>query len=275
MVKTGNMICVVLNFCYNFFMKPTPYDDINNVLGELTKGTVSIFGDKLIGVYLSGSLSYGDFVPGRSDIDLFCILKTPVTKEEVEELRKFHAKIEQDNPKWAKRIESQYIPIEMFKSKEPPTEPRPWLGEGVLYPNSCFGNEWLINNYLLYHHGVTLFGPEIKTIIKPVNIEEVRKAAIKDLYKEWEPKLNDPEFFKNAHYHSYVVLNLCRILYTVLNAKAGSKKEAVEWVKKDFPEWKDLTEAAENWKHGDKMDYDNETKEFIEFVVGKIKYIDV
>jgi hypothetical protein len=74
----------------------------------------------------------------------------------------------------------------------------------------------------------------------PPDILEVQKASIQDLLREWKPKINDPDWLKNSHYQSCLILNLCRILYTFHNAKLGSKKVAAEWVKESFPEWRAL-----------------------------------
>jgi hypothetical protein len=48
----------------------TPYQDINGLLADWVKGVKNILGGKVVGLYLSGSLSYGGFVLERSDIDL-------------------------------------------------------------------------------------------------------------------------------------------------------------------------------------------------------------
>ena len=48
----------------------TPYPAINTVLTEWAEGLKRLLGEKIVGLYLSGSLAYGDFVPDRSDIDL-------------------------------------------------------------------------------------------------------------------------------------------------------------------------------------------------------------
>lgn len=252
-------------------MKLTPHDDINKVLEQLKEGLVHILGKNLIGIYLSGSLTYGDFYPGRSDIDVFVVVKNPVSKKEFNDLKKFHEQIENNNQKWAKRIECQYIPLRMFEQTAPPKESRPYLGEGKFHQDSRFGNEWIINNHLLYNHGVTLVGPDFKTFIKPINIGDVQKACIEDLFNQWGPKINDSEFFKNSHYHSYIILNLCRILYAVMLADTASKKVSTLWVQEKYPQWKTLIKEADNWKHGDEMKMYEETIEFIKFIVNKVK----
>lgn len=245
--------------------------EINKVLDSFAKGLVSIFTDDLIGLYLTGSLSYGDFNPRSSDIDLAAILKKPAKKNQLKLIKKLHEKTEKQYKKWAKRIECSYVPVGMLQNILPPKEPRPYYGEGVLHPQSPYGNEWLINNYWLYNHGIALLGPDFKKLIKPINITEVKKACMRDLFKEWEPKINDPIYLNNSHYQSYVVLNLCRILYTVICNSLASKKASALWVKKEFKQWKNLIQAAESWQYGQEMNLKEKTIDFIKFVIGKIK----
>lgn len=249
----------------------TPYPEINSLLVSTSERLDRIFDNKLIGLYLFGSLTYGDFNEKSSDIDLVTILKTPATTEELEQLRELHSQIETECPKWAKRFENSYTPISMLTSKLPPLEPRPYFGEGTFYPEATYGNEWIINLYLLYQYGIPIVGPDFKTLIPAVDMVEVQKASAKDLFSEWEPKLKNPEWLDNSHYQSYLVLNLCRILYTVLTADARSKKVASSWVKKEYPEWESLIQTAEDWHYGIQMDKKEETLDFLRFVIDRVK----
>jgi predicted nucleotidyltransferase len=248
----------------------TPYPDVNAVLYALTDGCLHLFLDNLVGVYLFGSLSYGDFNPDSSDIDLFVVLKQPVSKDELTRIEHLHWLVAMEHPKWADRVECSYTPLDMLNNILPPEQPRPYYGESHLYEEAQYGNEWIINLYLLYRHGITLYGPDFKQLVAPVNIEDVRQACACDLYREWEPKLRDPDWLKNSHYQSYIILNLCRILYTVLRGETGSKKVSAAWVKGEFPQWRDLIEAAERWRYGTDMRRQDETLAFIRFVVNLI-----
>ncbi|HNR81746.1 MAG TPA: nucleotidyltransferase domain-containing protein, partial [Candidatus Pacearchaeota archaeon] len=58
-------------------MEIIKYGDIDEVVDFLAQGVKEIFGEELVGFYLTGSLSYGDFEPGRSDIDLAAVLEVP------------------------------------------------------------------------------------------------------------------------------------------------------------------------------------------------------
>jgi predicted nucleotidyltransferase len=246
-------------------MRATPYEDINKILDELAQGLSTILGSNLVGFYLTGSLSYGDFNPESSDIDLLALVRKPVLPEELRLIKDLHFQIEASHAKWAERIECSYTPLVMLGNILPPKQPRPYIGEGRFYEEADYGNEWLINNYLLYQDGITLLGPDFRTLLPPVEIADVQKACIRDFSKEWQPKISDPAYLSNSHYQAYVVLNLCRILYTVRCAAAGSKKVSAAWVKEHAPQWKDLIEAAGMWKYGDVMDRQEETIRFIKY----------
>lgn len=247
----------------------TSYDEINKLLAVLSSGISTIFAEKLIGIYLFGSLSYGDFNPDSSDIDLVTILRHSASAHEIQKLKELHTQVEQQFPEWAKRIESSYTPQDMLSSTLPPGS-RPYYGEGILYLDAEYGNEWIINLYLLYHHGIAIRGPAFNSLVQPIKIKDVQEACIRDLFKEWEPKLRKPEWLDNPHYQSYLVLNLCRILNTVINATTLSKKKSAEWVKSAYPEWKNLIETAEDWHYGVEMKEKEETLEFLKFVIEKV-----
>lgn len=250
----------------------TPYQDINKLLVKLSNSLADILGENLIGLYLFGSLTYGDFNLGRSDIDLVAMIHKPLDYRTIEQVKQLHQQIAKDCQAWSDRLECSYMPVDMLKTILPPKEPRPYYGGGVFYEEAPYGNEWIINNFLLYEQGIPLIGPDFKTLTQPIPIREVQKACIRDLFEEWEPKITDSEWLDNSHYQSYLVLNLCRILYTVIHGVTGTKKSAAEWVKNKFPHWKALIEVTENWKYGDEMSLREETIDFLRFSIDQIKH---
>lgn len=247
----------------------TPYQGINDVLVLLTQGTQEILGDNLVGLYLTGSLTYGDFNLESSDIDFLAVIKKEFSPEKLEEIKVMHKKIGQAFPKWSHRVEGSYITEAMLGEKETPKTQRPYVNEDNV--RLCeYGNEWTLNLYVLYERGIALYGPNPKNYFQPVSMEKVREASKKDLLEEWEPKLKDEAFFKNTHYKAYLILTLCRILHRANSTEVASKKIASTWVKKEYPQWKELIEVAENWKHGVEFDRAEETKEFIRFVIKQL-----
>jgi predicted nucleotidyltransferase len=247
----------------------TSHEDINQVITYLAQGISEILNENLIGIYLFGSLTYGDFNDESSDIDLVAILKNSASKVEINKLKELHKQVEDNYPKWAKRIESSYTPQQMLPSIMPPGA-RPYYGEGVFYAEAPYGNEWIINLYLLYNHGIAVVGPEFNQLVLPIKITDVQQSCIRDLFKEWEPKLRESEWLDNSHYQSYLVMNLCRILNTVVNATALSKKKSADWVKHEFPEWKELIQTAEEWHYGIEMKRNEQALDFLKFVIDRV-----
>ena len=251
----------------------TPYPEIDQLLSFFTSRIASIFRTNLKGIYLTGSLSYNAFNYNSSDIDITVMLNRPISTEELKAIAQFHQQLEHKFKVWSKRLECTYTPVDMFSRIKPPSQPRPWYwgGENKLYLEATYGNEWIINNYLLHHHAISLFGPDFKTLMEPVDIAEVQKACIRNLFTEWVSKKNDPDYFSNSHYTAYFILNLCRILYTVICKQVGDKPTASSWVKGSFDnQWKDLIHQAQAWKYGVELDLHNEALQFLDFVIVQV-----
>jgi len=248
----------------------TPYSEINSVLTEWADGLKRLLGEKIVGLYLSGSLAYGDFVRERSDIDLQAVVQNPLTEDELKSVERLHKDVERRCPEWADRIECSYVPLEFMNEVTPPGKPRPWWGFGTFHAEAPAGNEWIINHYLLSKHGITLAGADFNDLIPLIDIDSVRRASAKDLFQEWVPKVHDDVWLSNSHYQSYLILNLCRILHTVIHGEPGSKKVAGEWAKVTYPQWKSLIEEAEGWAYGDKMNRKADAAAFLRFAVDRV-----
>ena len=249
----------------------TPYQDINELIFIAAKTTKDILGDNLVGYYLTGSLTYDDFVPGRSDIDFLVIVRETLSKDAVKKIEKFHFDLERSFPQWCERIECSYLPVRELKNILPPKNPRPYFGGGKFYAEADYGNEWIINQYFLYHYGVAITGPEFKSLCGPIDICDVRKACVADLFKEWMPKANDPAWLENSHYQAYLVLNLCRIIYTINRGEAASKTISAKWVQREFPDWAGLVQLAMDWKYGMDVNERQNVIGFLWFAIDKIK----
>lgn len=258
-------------------MNITKYPAIDLVIIDFSTNLLKILKEKIVGIYLTGSLSYGDFVLERSDIDLLVVVKDKLDINEIELIRNLHKDIEVKYSSWKERIECSYTPIYMLNEILPPKEPRPWIGSGVLYPEAPYGNEWIINSYLLQEYGIPIYGKQYKELLtKPIDILEVQKACVRDIFKEIEPKIKYKEELYDSHIQSYTVLNICRILYTVFNAKVGSKVVSAKWVKEVFaPQWSSLIIKSEKWKYGEDLNSIEEVVEFIKFSISKIKETEI
>lgn len=248
----------------------TPYPAINAMLTDWVEALKHLLGKKIVGLYLSGSLAYGDFVPERSDIDLQAVVRSALTEDELRSVEQLHLEIERRCPQWAGRMECSYVPLKLMRELTAPAAPRPWWGFGTLYAEAPAGNEWIINHYLLSRHGIALEGPDFNQLVPAITVQDVRQASARDLFQEWMPKIDDGAWLSNSHCQSYLVLNLCRILHTVIHGELGSKKVAAQWAKAAYPQWQNLIEEAERWVHGSEMKRQADAAAFLRFAVDRV-----
>ena len=256
----------------------TKYPDVNEIIDFFVRGVFPDLEGNLLGVYLTGSLSYGAFNYHSSDIDITVIVHRPVSRCELDSIRRLHREIEGKFEKWARRLECSYTPVDMLSNVMPPKEPRPWYwgGDCTLYEEAPYGNEWIINNYFLHRHSIALFGPSFKKLSPPVDIEDVRKACVRDLFQEWVPKKSNSEYFRDSHHEAYFILNLCRILHTVICSVVGSKKMAASWVQENYGErWRNLVGSAQEWQYGIELDGRQEAIDFLDFTISEVSKTEV
>ena len=240
-------------------------NNVRTVLGYVTDFSKEILKDDLVGIYLFGSLTYDDYNPLRSDLDLMVVIKERPDEDTIGLISNKYMDLAIKFPDFNGRVECSFTPIYMLNQLEPPAEGRVYFGE-QFYANANYGNEWIINNYLIREYGLTIMGLDFKTLTPEINMSQVQHACLEDLQKEWLPKANDDSYLSNPHYKSYLILNLCRIIYTLKRSKAGSKTEAGNWVIATYPEFQDLVEEALAWTYGASMDRRDEIKSFIELI---------
>lgn len=245
----------------------TAPDDVRTIVGDLRNGIVATLGPNLVGLYLTGSLTYGDFDPGNSDIDYLAVMHRPLVAEERTELAGLHQAIGERFPTWRERIEGSYVTASMLPSIEPPPEPRPYVNQGAFWnPDPPYGNEWLINRYVLQECGRPLFGPAFTTLVPPVPVAAVRAASARDLIDEWLPQVDDPAFLPDSHHEAYVTLTMCRILHRQANDEVVSKRQAAAWVRERVDlRWRELIESALAWQHGQILGRRDDVRAFVTF----------
>ncbi|HEV8192169.1 MAG TPA: nucleotidyltransferase domain-containing protein, partial [Ktedonobacterales bacterium] len=107
---------------------PTPHEDVNSLLRELLAGVRAILGDQLVGMYLYGSLSLGDFDPASSDVDFLVVTEDTLPQEMLERLRRVHADMAVSGLPYATRLEGSYIPRAAWRRYDPGNARHPTIG---------------------------------------------------------------------------------------------------------------------------------------------------
>jgi hypothetical protein len=246
--------------------------DVRAVIRALQDGVPHILGDTLIGLYLTGSLSYGGFDPASSDIDFLALCRRRPSADEIAALSVLHRDIAIRIPRWAERIEGGYIWEGMLSSLEPPSDPRPYInGSGAMWaPEPVYGQEWIMNLFVLHECGVALFGPPAAEVFPRVTMQQMRQASLSALHEEWEPLLADDSPLDDSHYQAYITLTLCRILHTQKVDGVASKRTASKWVKETYGGTVRRTvDRAEQWEVGQQLDMKPEVLDLLRITLAE------
>ena len=251
---------------------PTPYPDINSVLSSLLADVRRILGDRLVGVYLDGSLALGDFVLGRSDIDFDVVITELLPDKVVAALFEMHQRLSANELPWGDELEGSYLPLEALRHLDQyigASFPRVERYETLSVRRHDGGS--LVNLHVLREHGVVLTGPAPKSLIDPIPPTALRAAAVEVLANWWAPMVRDPAGLTRLRddpgYQVYAVLTMCRVPYTVRFGAVAAKSAAARWAEEELgPRWKRLIDEALAWRNGGPFDHLAETVEMIQYV---------
>jgi predicted nucleotidyltransferase len=223
---------------------PAAHADINELLEVLLSSMQKILGEKLVGLYLYGSLVIGDFDPTISDIDLVAALASDLDDHEFEVLQKMHDEFTHQHKEWDGRIEVCYVSLAVLQTVKTRTSLVANISPGEPFHMRETSFEWLVSWYLVRETSITLFGPAPKTIIEPISKDEFL-GSIRAHVKAWDEWTYD---MHHRNSQAYAILTMCRAMYTLRYGEQVSKKQAAQWAEKEFPEWASLIEQALMWR---------------------------
>jgi predicted nucleotidyltransferase len=254
-------------------MPITAYPYIDEILDHLLAEMQKVLGEKLLGLYLYGSLVSGDFDHDTSDLDMLAVIASDLDDKEAVDLKQMHEDFVRQNPKWEDRIEVQYFSVAGLKTFRTQSSKMGNISPGEPFHIIDSGIEWLLNWYFVRENDVILFGPSSHQFIAPISKEEYMQV-VHDHTRQWA------EYVQNTKTswpgQSYAILTLCRALYSHTNGEQVSKKKAAEWAAQQLPEWASLIQKALLWRKHWKPEHSSpeatypETERFVYFVIGQI-----
>jgi hypothetical protein len=242
---------------------PTPYDDVNTILHLLLAKLQAILGPQLIGLYLYGSLSLGDFDPASSDIDFIAATTQDLSAETLEQLRAMHADIAASGLPYSDHLEGSYIPSTALRRYDPHNSRHPSIGVDWPFQVQEHNHNWIIEYHIVREHSVIVWGPSPQTLIDPVPPQALRESVCKHLKSQWQWRIDDLEWLRPRSYQAFAILTLCRALYTLHHGTACSKPQAASWAQATYPHWKPIIERALAWRSQSAKDDPTATVTFL------------
>lgn len=230
---------------------PTPYPEVNLLLQAVLEGAQQILREHFTAMYLEGSLVSDDF-DQDSDIDFVVVTDEDVTSEQFAALQAMHDRIAAIDSWYAIQLEGSYISRQALRRHDPAhaTHPNIERGTGERLKMAYHDSAWLVHRSILRERGVTLLGPPPQTLIEPITPQELQQAMVEPVRGWAAGMLDDPAPLQTRGYWSYVVLTLCRMLYTLHTGAVATKPVAARWVVATLDaRWTPLIERAWQGRH--------------------------
>ncbi|MBI2887713.1 MAG: DUF4111 domain-containing protein [Chloroflexi bacterium] len=249
-------------------MHPTPYEEINGILESLLAALRHVLADRLVGLYLYGSLATGDFDPDSSDIDVLAATSSDLDDAELEALREMHRTIARANSKWEDRIDVAYLSVTALKIFRSRRSRMAVISPGEPFHVTEAGKDWLMNWYIVREWGMALFGPPPPAVIDPITKREFAQAVRE--HAAWlTEQVNRGVRAQQRKAQVYAILTMCRALYTHRHGEHVSKKQAALWAREELPEWSGLIQNALAWRsewRDEQVDHASTRPETVRFV---------
>jgi predicted nucleotidyltransferase len=250
---------------------PTPYTDINTLLIEITDRIRAILGYQFTGLYLIGSLALGDFDPHTSDIDLIVVTNSEVTEEAFIALGEMHALLDRSGSPWAGKIETVYVPLDALNRSAPTSALYPQVEKGTTLFRAPLESGWAFQRFTLREHGIPIAGPTLSSVLKPVDPSDMHRAANTIVSLWLDQSRRDAEWISWARQRggqAFVVLTLCRLLYSLETGSVASKPAAARWVQQALgPRWEALIQCSLANQQDELLTPESDLKDMLDLLV--------
>ena len=228
--------------------------DVMSVLEAVLAGARGVLGERVVGLYLYGSLATGDFSPETSDIDFVVVTEGEASDDDVAALAAMHARLAASGG-LAAALEGSYIPRTALRRWDPANARHPHLSHDAPFQVAQHGADWVIQRFVLREHGVAVAGPALREWIDPVMPAQLRAALAHLLGDFWAKHGSSDEFLRPRAYQVFAVQTMCRALHTLEHGEIASKPVAARWALDALPErFRRAIERALAFPNGNQTD---------------------
>jgi predicted nucleotidyltransferase len=218
------------------------------LVDALLDGVREALGDNFVGLYLSGSLALGGFDPETSDVDVLVVTGRPASDAEFAALKALHEGLPAEGNEFSLDYDVYYVDRETIRRF---AEGQRHVKVGTGEPFSWRQNRpnWALERWTVRERGVTVAGPDPKTLIDPVSPGDLRSAASAELrarLQHWTDGSWPREELAHLGTQAFEIETVSRAMFTVESGEVSSKRTAVDWALASLPErWGELIEWSQ------------------------------
>lgn len=206
-------------------------------------------GDRLIGVYLGGSFSLGDFVANVSDYDVLVVVADPLLPPDLVALSALHERVLCAYPD-AVHLEGDCAP-RAWLTPEGTREAVPWFRGGRLQPQPAF----MLSADNIANMGtaaIVVAGLPVSDVMPRVTPEHVRDAV--------RAMLEDIDACETEAQAADEILALLRSMRALETGAPATKSEGVKWALAHLDKaWHPLVKRADAVRRGSTPGPDEDT----------------
>lgn len=206
---------------------PTPFDDLNELLVDLVQQARAVLGEDFVGAYLQGSFAVGD-ADLHSDCDFLIPVRGAITPAQEAGLRRLHDAVPLRGGHWATEIEGSYPDAAQLRDLRGTGAAWLYVDRGhraMQWSTHC---NTAVVRWSLRERGVTLVGPEPRTLVDEVPADLLRATVRRQLPGFLDGLLGWTSF-DIAWAQRYAVSTCARMLHTLDSGEVTSKRAALLW----------------------------------------------
>ncbi|HHT7189649.1 TPA: nucleotidyltransferase domain-containing protein [Bacillus cereus] len=220
--------------------------EVQQLMEQYIVGLQEIFSDeKIVGVYVYGSIALGAFHIETSDVDFVTVINDSVNEAEKLQIIDLHRKL--GDSTLGKRMDGMYIPLADVGKYNDEMNEYVYCAEGKA--NIGYWDINAVTWWTLKNEGITVIGREAEDLPFQVKWDDVVNTMKYNVEHYWSEKANRPYLFFIEEWVESAVVTMGRILYTLEHKTIVSKDKGLQYLlERSAKEWELLLKEVERMK---------------------------
>ncbi|HDR7794600.1 TPA: DUF4111 domain-containing protein [Bacillus luti] len=220
--------------------------EVQQLMEQYIVGLQEIFSDeKIVGVYVYGSIALGAFHIETSDVDFVTVINDSVNEAEKLQIIDLHRKL--GDSTLGKRMDGMYIPLADVGKYNDEMNEYIYCAEGKA--NIGYWDINAVTWWTLKNEGITVIGREAEDLPFQVKWDDVVNTMKYNVEHYWSEKANRPYLFFIEEWVESAVVTMGRILYTLEHKTIVSKDKGLQYLlERSAKEWEPLLKEVERMK---------------------------